>query len=355
MVFRILQASLSFYQHTKIIHPPNRLMPKSAPPFLGVDLGGTNIQCGLVGQSDKGEPEVLTRAGTKTRADKGSDAVIDRIVKLARKVLDNAGVKAEQVGGLGIGAPGAIDMGKGVVLRAPNLGWDNFPLGKRLKEEMKLEVVVDNDVNVGAWGEFKAGAARAFDSSLAVFVGTGIGGGLIFDGKLFHGHHTTAGEIGHTVIKAGAGLGRRTMEDLASRTNMVKHITTLIEAGHPSKMVELTGGDMTKVRSKLLATAFKKKDPLTVKVVQEAAAIVGVGIANAVTLLSLPCVVVGGGATEALGEPWMDLIRKSFREHVFPAELRDCKIVASQLQDDAGVMGAALLARDRVLNELKSA
>ena len=129
---------------------------------------------------------------------------------------------------------------------------------------------------------------------------------------------------------------------------MVKHITSLIESGHPSKMVELTGGDFTKIRSKLLAQAFKKKDPLTVKVVQEAAGIVGVAIANAVTLLSLPCVVVGGGATEALGEPWMDLIRKSFREHVFPAELKDCKIVASRLEDDAGLMGAALLARDRL-------
>ena len=183
---------------------------------------------------------------------------------------------------------------------------------------------------------------------MAIFVGTGIGGGLIFDGKLYHGPGGTAGEIGHIVLQSGGALGRRTLENLASRTSIVNTLTSLIESNHPSVVPDLVGGNLADIRSKVLAQAVKKKDPLTLKVVADAARIVGIGIANVVTLLSLKCVVVGGGATEALGEAWMDQIRQAFREHVFPAELRDCRIVASKLEDDAGVVGAALLARDRL-------
>lgn len=317
-------------------------MPSKDTPYIGIDLGGTNIQCGVVVDG-----KVTHRDGTKTKAADGSDAVIKRIVKLTDKVLDSASLKRSDIGALGIGAPGAIDMPNGVVIRAVNLDWTDFPLAKILEKEFGIPTVVDNDVNVGAWGEFKAGAGRGFNDLFAIFVGTGIGGGLIFDGKLFHGHGHTAGEIGHTLLKADGGLGRRSTEDLASRTNMVRLIVQLIESGRDSLITELVGGDLTKVRSKILAQALKKKDPLTVEVVQRAAGYVGMAIANTVTLLSLPCVVVGGGATEAMGETFMNWVREAFDNHVFPDEMRSCKVVASELEDNAGVIGAALLAADR--------
>lgn len=311
--------------------------------YLGIDLGGTNIQCGLVDGK-----KVTHRDDTKTKSDQGAEAVVDRIAKVARSVMDEAGVKKGDVAGVGIGAPGTIDFTKGVVSVAVNLGWKNYPLAKELQKRLDLPVTLDNDVNVGAWGEYRAGASKGFDSSLAIFVGTGIGGGLILDGKLFSGHHMSAGEIGHTVVRADAPLGQRTLENVASRTSIVARLTQLIRTGHASIIPGLVDGDLGKVRSKVLAQAVKEKDPLTLEVVRNAAHYVGVSIASAVTLLSLPCVVVGGGVTEALGDTWMDLIRESFEQHVFPKNLMKVKILPSELFDDAGVVGAALLARDRL-------
>lgn len=309
------------------------------PPTLGIDLGGTNIQCGVVVDG-----KVTHRDSTKTKADEGSDAVIKRIDKLCDGVLEQASLKRKDIAALGIGAPGAININKGVVLNAPNLGWKDFPLSKVLTKEMDLPVVVDNDVNVGAWGEHQAGAGKGFDDLFAIFVGTGVGGGLVLNNQIFHGVNHTAGEIGHTLLRADAGLGRRSVEDLASRSNIVNLLVQLIEGGRESIIPELVDGDLTRVRSKILAQAVKKQDPLTLEVAQRAATYIGMAIANTVTLLSLPCVVVGGGATEAMGKTWMNWIREAFDAHVFPAELKSCKIVASELEDDAGLLGAGLLA-----------
>ena len=308
-------------------------------PYLGIDLGGTNIQCGVVVGS-----KILQRCGTKTKAHEGSDAVIRRLVKICDKVLDEAKLSRKDVGAVGIGAPGAIDINKGQVIKAVNLGWDDFPLAKVLEAELGLPVVVDNDVNVGAWGEHQAGAGRGFDDLFAIFVGTGIGGGLVLNNQIYHGAQFTAGEIGHTLLRADAGLGRRSVEDLASRTNIVNLLTQLIEGGRPSIITELVGDDYSKIRSKVLGQAIKAQDPLTMEVAQRAATYVGMAIANTVTLLSLPCVVVGGGATEAMGKVWMNWITDAFNRYVFPPELQACRIVASELEDDAGLLGAALMA-----------
>ncbi len=310
--------------------------------YVGVDLGGTNMQCGVLGADGK----VLAREGAKTKADEGADAVIKRMRKLVEQVIEKSGLPQDHIKGLGVGAPGAIDVKKGVVVTAVNLRWNDLPLAKMLEKELKMPVVVDNDVNVGTWGEYKAGAGRGYDSLLGVFIGTGIGGGLIFDGKLFHGHYLTAGEIGHTIMDAGGGLGKRTLENLASRSSIASQIASLIHANHPSVVTEIVEGDMTRVRSKVIAQAYKAKDPLTVRVVNEAARVIGYAAANAVTLLSLPCVVIGGGLTEALGKTLVYEVQNAFEDAVFPPELKQCKIIASTLGDDAGLIGAALLAQE---------
>ncbi|MEM7625984.1 MAG: ROK family protein [Planctomycetota bacterium] len=316
-------------------------MGKSTQPYLGIDLGGTNIQCGVVIDG-----KIVVRDETKTKAAEGSDAVIKRLIKLCDKVTEQADLSRKDLGGLGIGAPGAIDMPHGVVIKAVNLGWKDFPLAKVLGDEMKLPVVVDNDVNVGAWGEHRAGAGQGFADLFAIFVGTGVGGGVILNDRIYHGACHTAGEVGHTLLNVDGGLGRNTVENLASRTAVVDLLVQLIESGHKSIIPELVDGDLSRVRSKVLGQALKQEDPITVEVVQRAAAHIGATIANVVTLLSLPCVVVGGGATEALGKPWMKWIREAFDRHVFPAELRSCTIVPSELEDDAGLLGAALLAAE---------
>ena len=307
---------------------------------IGIDLGGTNIQAGVVVNG-----KVVTRDSTKTKPKDGLDAVLDRIAGLAGDVAKAHGCDLKDVTALGIGAPGAIDVKTRTVAVAVNLGWKDVPLGRLLEKKTGLPVTLDNDVNVGTWGELRGGAGQGFDDVLGLFVGTGIGGGLVLNGQLVHGHHMTAGEIGHCVMRADAPRGRRTLEDLASRTNIVRHIVRLIETGHASELLELADGDPARIRSKILSKAYSRKDALTVEVVHDAAHYIGVAIANAVTLLSLPCVIVGGGATEALGTPWIKAIRESFAAHVFPPDLgKKTKIVASTLGDDAGILGAALLA-----------
>jgi len=319
-------------------------MAKNHPAYLGVDLGGTNIQCGLL----DADGQLLARDDTKTKADQGSDAVIGRIGKLVEQVIEKANVPREHIGGLGIGAPGAVNPHKGTVITAVNLRWTDFPLAKALEKEVKMPVIVDNDVNVGAWGEHQAGAAKGHDSLLAVFVGTGIGGGLILNSQLFHGHYFTGGEIGHVIMESGGTFGRRTLENLASRANIANQIIASIRSNHPSQISELVEGDLTRVRSKVIAQAYRDKDVLTVRVVNEAARVIGHAIANAVTLLSLPCVVLGGGLTEALGQPLVREITRSFEDGVFPKTLTQCKIIAGTLGDDAGLTGAALLARKQL-------
>jgi glucokinase len=319
-------------------------MARNDQPYLGIDLGGTNIQAGLLDGHDK----LIVTDRLKTKADGGEDQVVSRIVKLIHTVIDKAGVKLDDVAGLGIGAPGAVNHKKGVVINAVNLRWTDFPLGKLLEKELGIPVAVDNDVNVGTWGEYMAGAGKGYDDLMGIFIGTGIGGGFVLGGELYHGALMTAGEIGHTVINADSGLGRRTVENLASRTSIVNQLKQLILSNHPSVIGELTKGDLDKVRSKILAQAFEQEDELTLEVIGHAAHYIAVTIANAVTLLSLPCVVVGGGLTEALQKDWIELIRDVFEEYVFPPELSKCKIVVSQLGDDAGIIGAALLAKQRL-------
>jgi len=310
--------------------------------YLGVDLGGTNIQVGALDANDK----IIAREKTKTKADKGEDEVVSRIAGAVSDVLKDIDMEAGEVGGLGIGAPGAIDFNKGIVLEAVNLRWTDYPLKKKLESEIGIAVTLDNDVNVGTWGEFKAGAAKGKSDVLGVFVGTGIGGGLVLGGKLFHGAMMTAGEIGHTVLRADAPFGRRTLEQNASRTASVNLITQLIEANHESEIYSLTDGDMSKVKSKVLAKAVEKDDALAVEVLRQSARDVGIASANAVTLLSLEAVVLGGGVVEALGAKYVDWARESFLQHVFPPVLRKCQLLESKLGDDAGLMGAALLARE---------
>lgn len=316
-----------------------------ARPFVGVDLGGTNIAAGLV----DAEGRVLARSRKKTGTDTSPEAVVKRVLSAVQDILDEGHIGTDGIAALGIGAPGPVDPGRGMVLKAPNLGWSMVPLGEMLSRGLKIPAFVDNDVNVGTWAEHVLGAGQGVQDVMGVFVGTGIGAGLVLAGRLYHGHHLTAGEIGHTWLLADAPMGRRTAENIASRTAIGFQLQQLTLASHPSLLANFAeGGDLRNVRSKALAKALEAGDDLTRTVVQQAATYVGVTIANAVTLLSLPCVVLGGGLTEALGRTWVAWVRHAFKGAVFPPELAGCRIVAARLGDDAGVVGAALIARDRV-------
>ncbi len=309
----------------------------------GVDLGGTSISVGIV----DGDGRIRGRHKRKTKATMGRDAVLDRIAEAVERACEDAKCGQSDVGAVGIGAPSAIDVEEGIIINAGNLGWKDVPLRAILEKRFGKRVIVDNDVNAAAWGEARAGAARSWADILAVWVGTGIGGGLVLGGELWRGSFHTAGEIGQMVLMPRGGVGRRTLEEHCSRVAMVRAMEALCgfypESSITAALSRREPGEL--LGSGVIASAYAEGDELCRRVVDDAAELLGIAIANAVTLLSVKAVVLGGGVAEALGERYAERVRESFEAHVFPSTLRKCKFVPSELGDDAGIVGAALLAR----------
>ncbi len=309
----------------------------------GIDLGGTNIAVGIIDAKGK----MIGAEKRKTKASLGRDAVIGRIVETIERACECGNCAIGDLTALGIGVPGAIDFDEGIVINAGNLGWKDVPIRELLTKRLKIPVIVDNDANVAAWGEATLGAARGWKDILAVWVGTGIGGGLILGGDIWRGPMDTAGEIGHMLLFPRGGIGRRTLEDHCSRVAMVRAMET-IAGFHPESslreaLAQRADGEL--IGSATIAKAYEDGDDLCRKVVDDAADLLGIAIANMVTLLSVRAVVVGGGVAEALPARYLDRVRESFESHVFPATLKKCRIVRSELAGDAGILGAAMLAR----------
>ncbi|MFN0132838.1 MAG: ROK family protein [Phycisphaerales bacterium] len=318
-------------------------MPQNKP-VVGIDLGGTNMQIAIVSP----ERAIMGRSKRKTKPDDGRDAVIARIAEGVQEACDDAKVPIGEIAGLGIGAPGAIEPAQGVVLEAVNLRWTDVPLADILRKRLNMPAFVDNDVNVAVYAENVMGAGEQSRDLLGVWIGTGIGGGLILNGALYYGAFFSAGEIGHTILFPGVPLGSRSLEHNCSRTAVVDRIVRLLRSNRKSVIPSLVDGDLDQVKSKTVAKAYQMGDELTMQVVDHVADLLGIAIANAVTLLSLPRVVLGGGLTEAMGEPLVERVKKSARANVFPDKCRQVKIVATRLLDDAGALGAALIAQDRL-------
>ncbi len=301
------------------------------------------MQIGVVGDNNA----VLGAARRKTNAIEGMEAVVDRLVQGVQDACAEAGIAVSDLAGLGIGAPGAIESDEGIVLEAVNLRWNDVPLAQILRDRLKIPVLVDNDVNVAVYGEWVAGAGTGVNDLLGIWVGTGVGGGLILGGRLYHGAMHTAGEIGQTILFPGNPFGERTLEQSCSRTVVAHRLSFLVLANEPSSLAEVITGSGKRIKSKVIGKAYAEGDPLTVRVINDTADLLGVAAANAVTLLSLPRIVMGGGLTEAIGQPFVDRVAESMRQHVFPDRAREAQVVASTLEDDAGVIGAAQLARER--------
>jgi len=311
--------------------------------YLGIDLGGTNVQIGVV--SDEGD--VLSRAKRKTLAEEGRDAVLDRIVDGCHEACREARVELADITAIGMGVPGPVDTATGVVFEAVNLQWKNEPLAELMAGLLGGPVYLDNDVNVAVYGEWTHGVAKGARQLMGVWVGTGVGGGLVLNGDLYYGHFLTAGEVGHMILDQDNPPGVRSVEHNCSRTAICHRVRQLIEAGRTSIVPQLVDGKLNKVKSKTIAEAYRGDDELVIEVVHDAANRLGVMLGGIVTLLSLEKIVLGGGLTEAIGEPFVEQVRAAVHRVAFPAVCRDVEVVASVLEDNAGVVGAAALARVR--------
>ncbi|RKU30730.1 ROK family protein [Candidatus Poribacteria bacterium] len=315
---------------------------------VGVDMGGTKILAAIVDE----EGNILGTSKIRTNAKDGSSNVIDRIADCIQMVIQGTDVSRDSIQGVGIGAPGPLDPETGVVIVAPNLGWENVPLKSELEERIDIPTYVDNDVNVGTLGEHTYGAGQGIKNIVGIFVGTGIGGGIIMNGELFHGASKTAGEVGHIIVKEGGpkcGCGNRgCLEALASRTAMTKSFKKGIKKGKKSVVTKLTDGDLNSIRSGVLAKAVDAKDKLTKKILNRTTKYLGVGIGSIVNFLNPEMIILGGGVVEALEDVFVDNIRTAANKYALPGTLDGVQIVKAHLGDNAGVLGAAALARQRI-------
>lgn len=316
---------------------------------VGVDMGGTKILAAVI--NDKGE--IVQQAKTATKPKKGPDGVIKRIERCIREAIDGAELETSQIRAIGIGSPGPLDPETGVIIFAPNLGWSNVPLKAKLETIFGIPTFVDNDVNLGTLGEYAFGAGQGVKNLVGIFVGTGIGGGIILDGKLFHGINKTAGEIGHMIVDANGprcGCGNfGCLEAVASRTGITKELQkAILKKGQKSELLKLNGGKLDQIRSQAIAKAVKRGDKLTVKVMQRAGKYLGISVASIVHFLNPEMIVFGGGVIEAMRDSLLDPIRQTAAEYALPTTMDGVQIVKAALGDNAGVIGASVLARQRL-------
>ncbi len=315
--------------------------------IVGVDLGGTKVLAGVFSPQLKR----LSSAKLTTKAERGYTAVVERIARCVRDAVDEADFSLKQVRAIGIGAPGAINPESGEVIFAPNLRWKDAPLKKDLEKMLDVPVFIENDCNVCALGVHAVELGGRPRHMLGIFVGTGIGGGLIINGELYGGFNRTAGEIGHMVLEVGGpkcGCGNRgCFEALASRTAIFRRLTEAVKEGQKTVLTEMLGPgqELTDLKSGDLRKAMRKGDKLVGKVIEDAAEYTGIAVANLINILNPEVIVLGGGVLDALADEMMAIIIGTARDYAMAGTDKGIEIIASKLGDEAGITGSAVLAR----------
>ncbi|MBM3173422.1 MAG: ROK family protein [Chloroflexi bacterium] len=323
----------------------------SQRPVLAVDLGGTKIVAAVVTPTGK----ILPRSSCLTLADKGPAAVIDRLISVAGSAVDRAKLKTADLDGVAIAAAGILDTARGVVTTSPNLpGWRNVHLRDIVAERLNVATCLVNDASVAALGEHRFGVGKGLANLIYLTVSTGIGGGIIVDGKLYEGTDGCAGELGHMVIDAQGpkcNCGNYgCLEVLASGTAMAKEAVSRIRNGGASLMVQLVGGVLDDITAETVATAAREGDLLACQVVNQCAAYLGVGLANLVNIFNPQLIIIGGGVCR-MGGMLLRPARKVVKEKAFRLPARTVQIVKSRLGYDAGILGAAAYVHEQKLKE----
>ncbi|NLV74282.1 MAG: ROK family protein [Chloroflexi bacterium] len=322
--------------------------------YIGVDLGGTSLLAAVV---DAESGRVIGESKRKTRSELGADGVTTRLVETIERAIKESRVKRDDIVGIGIGVPGPIDPTTGVVVRCENLGpsWDQYELGRTLDTMLHLPVTLDNDVNVGALGEHAFGAGKGYSDMVAIFVGTGVGGGVIIDNHLYSGSRNSAGEVGHLIVQAEGGprcnCGQNgCAEALCSRLAIERYILEAIAAGESSIVPDiLVQAGREDVSANIIGTAYEAGDQVTIAAVNKAQFYLGILVASCVNLLDPQAVVVGGGVLERMGDAYLEPVREAaYQRFINHAAAEEVKIVRAGLGDHSGVVGAAILARDRL-------
>jgi glucokinase len=309
--------------------------------WIGFDLGGTKMLSTLY----NAEFDEVSRRRRKTKGSEGAKAGIERIVETINQTLEEGGVAASQLAGIGIGCPGLIDLDKGHILEAANLGWKNVKLREALEDVFHCPALILNDVDAGMYGEYRFGAAKGARCAVGVFPGTGIGGGCVYEGKIFRGKTYSCLEIGHVQVSPHGkicGCGRvGCLETEASRLAIAAEAAKAAYRGEAPHLLKIAGTDISTIRSSQLAEAIKEGDVAIERIVRRAASILGRAIADLMNLLLPDVVVLGGGLVEAMPQLMLKEVQAAAEASVVPSFAKLLKISVAKLGDDAGVRGAA--------------
>ena len=312
---------------------------------ISIDMGGTKV-LGCVVNSKEG---IIARVKKPTDPNASRKKYVHQLAEVVYELIEKSHINKKKIKAVCLGVPGTVNPETRIIGLAPNLGLKNINIKKMLEAEIAFPVLIENDVNLGALGVKSFGVGKKAKNLLAVFVGTGIGGGLIFDSKLYRGSNYVAGEIGHMLVEKNGpkcGCGRKgCFEAIASRTAIVNKIIKDIKSGKRSKLSKLVKSG-ERIRSKSLSSAVKSGDKVVRKRINEGCDVIGGVLASISNLLNLDMIVLGGGMIEALDFYMLPLIKKSFSEQVMNDSAKGLKIVASKLGDDAAIFGGIALAEE---------
>lgn len=318
-------------------------MPNSY--IISVDLGGTKILSALINNKN----DIVARVKIPTDTGDGAGGLVSAIADSVKKIMTENEISEREVKAVCLGVPGTVNPYTGLIAVAPNLEIKNFNIKTALSKYFSIPVLIENDVNIAGLGIKKFEFKDNVNNMLVVFVGTGIGSALFFDGRLYRGSTFYAGEIGHMLVDQNGTFSSQskssTFELTASRTAIVKGIKKELRKGKKSLLNEYTSPKKA-LKSKGLALAVKKNDPLAVKYLSKASETIGTVLGSVTTFLNLDTIVLGGGVLEAMHEFMMPRIRLAFKEAVLPEPGKNVKIVATKLGDDAALYGGIALAEE---------
>lgn len=308
-------------------------------------MGGTKILAAVLNSKEG----IIARAKMATKSNSSEKDYINELSAITHQVLSSSGLNASKIKAVCIGIPGSVNPHTGRIGLAPNLGLKNFFIKERLQKKIPFPVLIENDVNLGALGIKNFGVGKKNKNILVMFIGTGIGGALIFDGKIYRGTNFMAGEIGHMIVQENGpvcGCGKKgCFEAIASRTSIVRNILADKRTKKKSIIGKLVPSG-EKIKSRALAEAVRKKDKIVMEHLNNACKVIGIVSANISNLLNVDEIVYGGGLVEALGNAMLPMIKTSYYEHVLRDAAKGTKLVESKLGDDAAIYGGIALTEE---------
>ena len=313
--------------------------------YVGVDLGGTNVRSSVVTEDGK----ILGGGKVPSKAMEGLDATVEQLLLSVKLALESAKVDISEVIGVGMSVPGTHKSAEGIVVWSPNFnGWNGVNLAKPIRDALGVPVCMGNDANVAAFGEYAYGAGKGTNIMVMLTLGTGIGSGVIIDGKIFKGVNEVGPELGHTIIQTDGprcSCGRYgCVEALARRDAIIDRAARKAHLGRPTILVDMCDNDLRDLTPAIISEAASKGDEVAVETVKETGYYVGIAVSNAINIFNPDKVVIGGGIAAA-GDLLFDSIKTTARVNALYAAYSVCEIVPAELGDDAGTLGGAALAR----------